>query len=324
MNKDQLTEILKTCAEKTSLTLSAKNINDIIKSCLAGDKLNSNATNKALLTSTIGEKKIQKSPEFLDMFISMIKDHTNESNKNEIESISTQVNNYIKDLDDITTGVTNNTITNNETNIQEYLDMLQKKDRIIQCKDEIINIKETSLLDKDKLYTDVLKEKEDHIKTLYDTIREREKTIECHLEVIQKLIRSHENIVAHDFQPGPGPASSSGPQMAAASRQPTSVRDSEAKPATDITLSIENHNETFAKILGKTYGYKDVIKQASGAAWSSDHKVWTVPLTSVDELVALFEASKIKYNNNVTDAVPSSESTSEIVISDNNDLFRSE
>lgn len=294
MNKDKFTEIINECATKCNVTLSTKNINDILKACYntSNEGPNNNATNKALLSDIIGTKKLQKTDEtksFIDLFISAI---TGENNRVELAITTQNVIDNINILESVESVENLEDIMIKKNLEHKFSDLILIKDNLISYKDDLIVIKDTMMLDKEKQMQSIINSKDLLIEKLMKTISDKDKTIECHLEVIQKLIKSHENISSHE--PIRKEDSDSNKKKNTSDDIKISFRLDDV-----AELSIEKYDDTYFKVVGKTYPYRSMIKQISGATWSSEETAWLMPLDKVDELSDIFKNNNINFKKSL-------------------------
>lgn len=172
----------------------------------------------------------------------------------------------------------------------------------------------------------LIKIKDDQILELQQLVNKRDHTINCHLEVIQKLIKSNEKVMEMQVKmmalgaqgaqgappPEPTPAPAPAPALGLAFRNTVAVKrdpSPEAKsapaqaqapkpaPAKASTASIliSAHGENY-KLTGKgTFSNKDYIKMCK-ASWSgNDTKFWIIPSSELEHIQEIFKENRVDY-----------------------------
>jgi hypothetical protein len=326
---DKFNDLLSNAAAKCGISLSPTNVNELLKY-----KNNTSAITPEILKKILGPKKIEKIEKSGHSFIDIITIVTPGKKKEEpTTAVSTTVS---------TTASTTASTTESEASIvsehnvvpesasastaevlepetptdsepvmesgpatiidsQKIISTLQSsidekvielyKDKllntttnnVIAMKDELIAAKDTLIMQKDNLLMqkdNLLMNKDNIIIDLENKIKEKEKIIECQLETIQRLIKSHENI--NPFRP-------------AAIEEQHTVDEV-------ASIFIEKYTEDYAKVYGKTFGQKDLIKEVGGV-WSTsipdvkDGKGWVIPASRIDELKEIFTKNKIVFRH---------------------------
>ncbi len=144
---------------------------------------------------------------------------------------------------------TNNIIASKDTIIVEYQQLISEKDKIIVEKDRIIS--------------------------------EKEGIIRCNQETIQKLIKSHENIIPFKT-------------TVTASNDVESVIGSVSDDPKSF-IFIEKHTDELVKVTGKTYDHRHIIKQIDNCSWTKEITGWTIPVDKVETLKTLFTENGISF-----------------------------
>ena len=72
-------------------------------------------------------------------------------------------------------------------------------------------------------------------------------------------------------------------------------------PAPEGNLVLSNHDEQNLIITGKTYDFKDLLKQNFSVSWNSSPKGWLCPIAEKDAIVKLCTEKKIECQDNTTE-----------------------
>jgi hypothetical protein len=276
MNYQSITDF----ATKNSISLSTKNINDILKY-----KNNINELTNDALKTILGSKKYEKHQSAFTEFVSSncstssTESPTESQTESQIDSpteslvnsptesqIDSPVKDILKELEDI------------EKNFEKNFDYEGYKRRISNTTalEKAIEEKDKLILEKDKL------------------IQEKDTIIKCQLETIQKLIKSHENLWPHKFDTQN--IQTNGSNLNGSTQSNLQVSQSQTQTGEII---VERHTDEYIKVYGKTYPYKELIKQAGGSfVKDGEVPLWIVPNYKLDSLKKIFEDSNViaKYN----------------------------
>ena len=72
-------------------------------------------------------------------------------------------------------------------------------------------------------------------------------------------------------------------------------------PAPEGNLVLSNHDEQNLIITGKTYDFKDLLKENFSVTWNSSPKGWLCPVTEKEAIVNLCNEKKIDCQDNTTE-----------------------
>lgn len=113
--------------------------------------------------------------------------------------------------------------------------------------------------------------RDNQIKKLLELTDKLTKQNECHIEIIQKLIRQIYNLSG------------------------LIPKEVEIVPEKVKGIRIEKFTETLIKIYGNTYDSRHLIKQIENCTWIQDDKMWTIPTDKLDSIKELFNTNNIVY-----------------------------
>jgi len=64
-------------------------------------------------------------------------------------------------------------------------------------------------------------------------------------------------------------------------------------PVNSEPIKFLKYSDTKTKLVGKTFDYKDLIKQVGGAEWTQELKLWTIPNQYIDKMAKIFTDNNV-------------------------------
>lgn len=124
-----------------------------------------------------------------------------------------------------------------------------------------------------------------------DIIKEKDKQIECHTELIQRLIRT---MMSNKFETKEANEIKNEVKEEIKNDTKNEIKQN------DIKITMTND---FIKIHGNTFPHRNVIKKISDAAWVSEEKHWKTTM-SIEHIENIFKEHAVEYSlNNIQNVI---------------------